>query len=137
MAESEKAREGGAAGEGAVAKPKKSSQSKTGQSARKAPRKRASRKSKQLPPFNVVLLDDNHHTVDYVVEMLRKLFGHPEERGIQLAQEVDTEGRVIVLTTHKELAELKRDQIHSFGADWRIEICAGSMNAIIEPAQPK
>ena len=137
MSESEKAREGGGAGEGAVAKPKKSSKSKSEPPAGKAVRKRPSRKTKQLPPFNVVLLDDNHHTIDYVVEMLRKLFGHPEERGIQLAQEVDTEGRVVVLTTHKELAELKRDQIHSFGADWRIENCAGSMNAIIEPAQSK
>jgi len=132
MSDSEKARE--SAAEGAVAKPKKSSKPRGQSQAKKAVRTRTRRKFKQLPPFHVVLLDDNHHTYAYVVEMLRKVFGHPEERGVQLAQEVDTQGRVIVLTTHKELAELKRDQIHGFGADWRLENSAGSMNAIIEPA---
>ena len=28
------------------------------------------------PLFNVVLLDDNEHTYDYVIEMLQKLFLH-------------------------------------------------------------
>jgi len=31
-----------------------------------------------------------------------------------------------VLTTTLEHAELKREQIHAFGPDWRIEVCAGS-----------
>ena len=131
MSDSEKAREGG--GEGAVAKPKRATK-KAQPDTKKSVRTRTRRKFKQLPPFHVVLLDDNHHTYAYVVEMLRKIFGHPEERGVQLTQEMDTQGRVIVLTTHKELAELKRDQIHGFGADWRLENSAGSMNAIIEPA---
>jgi ATP-dependent Clp protease adaptor protein ClpS len=41
---------------------------------------------------------------------------------------------VIVLTTTKEHAELKRDQIHAFGPDKRIPRCAGAMSAVIEPA---
>jgi ATP-dependent Clp protease adaptor protein ClpS len=48
---------------------------------------------------------------------------------------VDATGRVIVLTTHREKAELKRDQIHAYGADFRIAACKGSMSAIIEPAE--
>ena len=96
---------------------------------------RTRRKSKQLPPYNVILLDDNFHTYAYVIEMLRKLFGHPDEKGTQLAREVDSSGRVIVMTTHKELAELKRDQIHAFGADWRLENSKGSMSSKIEPAK--
>jgi ATP-dependent Clp protease adaptor protein ClpS len=39
-----------------------------------------------------------------------------------------------VLTTHKELAELKRDQILAYGADPRMEESKGSMRAIVEPA---
>ena len=31
--------------------------------------------------------------------MLLELFGYPVEKGYQLAQEVDNQGRVIVLTT--------------------------------------
>jgi ATP-dependent Clp protease adaptor protein ClpS len=92
-------------------------------------------RNQKLPPFNVVLLDDDHHTYDYVVMMLRRVFGHPEPRGYQLARQVDSQGRAIVMTTHRELAELKRDQILSFGADPRIASSAGSMSAIIEPAQ--
>lgn len=88
-----------------------------------------------LPPFNVVLLDDNDHSYDYVIEMLMKVFGHGQERAYQMACEVDRAGRVIVDTTTKERAELKRDQIHSYGADWRINHCRGSMSAIVEPAE--
>jgi ATP-dependent Clp protease adaptor protein ClpS len=47
---------------------------------------------------------------------------------------VDTSGRVILLTTTKEHAELKRDLIHAFGPDPLIPRCKGSMSATIEPA---
>ena len=90
--------------------------------------------TQQLPPFHVILLDDDDHTYEYVVMMLRRIFGHPEPRGMQLARQVDQSGRAIVLTTHRELAELKRDQILSFGADPRIQASRGSMSAVIEPA---
>ena len=40
---------------------------------------------------------------------------------------------MIVLTTTKEHAELKRDQIHAFGADRLIARSKGSMSASIEP----
>ncbi|MBI3468386.1 MAG: ATP-dependent Clp protease adaptor ClpS [Planctomycetes bacterium] len=87
------------------------------------------------PPYHVVLLNDDDHTYEYVIDMLRKLFGYPPEKGFQLAKEVDTSGRVIVDTTTKERAELKRDQIHAFGRDPRLPRCQGSMSATIEPAE--
>lgn len=93
------------------------------------------RKPKILPPYHVVLIDDNDHTYDYVIEMLRKLFGHPLEQAYLMACEVDTTGRVIVDTTTKERAELKRDQIHAYGPDRRLQRCQGSMSAVIEPAE--
>lgn len=99
----------------------------------KAPPRTATRSKKQ-PPYHVILFDDDDHTYDYVIGMLRKLFGYVEERAFQLANEVDTSGRVILDTTTLERAELKRDQIIAFGRDWRLPRCAGSMSAIIEPA---
>ena len=93
-----------------------------------------SRKPRRLPPYNVVLLNDDEHTYGYVVEMLKALFGYPENKGFKLAEQVDRAGRVVVLTTTKEHAELKRDQIHGYGRDRRIAACAGSMSARIEPA---
>jgi len=89
---------------------------------------------RRQPPFNVILLNDDDHTFDYVIEMLQALFGHPPEKGYQLAEEVHTRGRAIVLTTTLEHAELKRDQIHAYGKDSRVRRCAGSMSATIEPA---
>lgn len=98
------------------------------------PAPRRVRRPEQQPPYHVILLDDDDHTYEYVIGMLRKLFGYTNERAFQLASEVDSTGRVIVDTTTMERAELKRDQILSFGRDWRIARCQGSMNACIEPA---
>lgn len=92
-------------------------------------------KPKTAPLWHVILMDDDDHTYAYVIEMLSKLFGHPVERAYALACEVDLTGRVIVDTTHLERAELKQEQIHAYGPDWRIENCAGSMTASIEPAE--
>ena len=88
-----------------------------------------------IPRYHVILLDDDDHTYDYVIEMLIKLFRHTETAAFQMAREVDAAGRVIVDTTSQERAELKRDHIHAYGADWRIPHCKGSMSATIEPAE--
>src|SRR5882724_12004653 len=87
------------------------------------------------PPYHVVLLNDDDHTYEYVIEMLGKLFGHGREKAFLMAQEVDTTGRVIVWTGSLEQAEVKRDRIHGYGADWRIPRCKGSMSALVEPAE--
>ncbi len=72
---------------------------------------------KRQPRYNVILWNDDDHTYDYVIAMLMELFGYSMEKGFLMAKEVDTRGRVIVLTTTKEHAELKRDQIHAYGKD--------------------
>lgn len=92
-------------------------------------------KNKRQPPYHILLYDDDDHTYEYVIGMLRKLFGCGPEKAFELAEKVDETGRVIVDTTTLERAELKRDQIHSFGRDWRIDRCAGSMTSTIEPAE--
>lgn len=85
--------------------------------------------------WNVVLLDDQEHTYEYVMDMVQRLFGHPMERAYLVAKKVDADGRAVCMTTHRELAELKVEQIHSFGADVLIAGCKGAMTAIIEPAE--
>jgi len=89
----------------------------------------------RLPQYNVVLMNDEDHTHDYVVEMLQSIFAYPVETGFQLADEVDRRGRVVVFTAHREHAELKKEQIDEFGVDPRIEECRGSMTAVVEPAE--
>ena len=98
------------------------------------PKVKDKKQEKRQPPYNVVLLNDDDHSFEYVIHMLQVLFGHPPERGFQMANEVHTSGRVIVDTTTKERAELKQEQIHAFGPDPLIPRCQGSMSATIEPA---
>lgn len=91
------------------------------------------RKPKRQPRYHVILWDDDDHSYEYVIRMMQTLFGHQFEMSYQLAKEVDSSGRVICLTTTKEHAELKMEQIHSFGKDDLIPRCKGSMSASIEP----
>ena len=90
--------------------------------------------TKRQPPYHVILWNDDDHTYEYVIKMLMELFGYPPEKGFLMAEEVDAQGRVVVLTTAREHAELKRDQIHAYGKDALIAACKGSMRASIEPA---
>ena len=92
------------------------------------------REEKLVPLFNVVLLDDDDHTYDYVVEMLQHLFLMSEAEAFRHAVEVDTASRTIVITCEMAHAEFARDQIHAYGADWRMARSKGSMSAVIEPA---
>jgi ATP-dependent Clp protease adaptor protein ClpS len=98
-------------------------------------RERQDAQPERQPPYNVVLWDDNDHTYGYVIVMLMELFGYPAEKGFQLAKTVDTQGRAIVVTTTREHAELKRDQIHAYGKDASIGNCKGSMWATVEAVE--
>jgi len=69
------------------------------------------------PPYHVILHDDDKHSHTYVVFMLSDIFGYDREAGFQLACLVHESGRAIVATCHKELAELRVDQIHEYVHD--------------------
>ena len=99
--------------------------------------KKTGRKTKprRQPRYQVILWNDEAHTYEYVILMLMELFGHSPEKGFRLAKDVDLLGRAVVLTTTLEHAELKRDQIHSYGSDSLIKDCNGSMWSTIEPLE--
>jgi len=92
------------------------------------------KKTKRQPPYNVILMNDEFHTVEYVVALCQKIFGFPAEKGLQKAKEVHKQGRSILWTGAFELAELKQEQIHSVGKDPQVKNCKGSMTAVLEPA---
>ncbi len=94
------------------------------------------RESPSLAPvFHLVLLDDDDHTYEYVVEMLGKIFGYAVEKAFALACAVDSTGRAIVETGGREQVTRHQHQIHSYGADRRIPRCKGSMSAVVELAE--
>jgi ATP-dependent Clp protease adaptor protein ClpS len=90
--------------------------------------------TRRLPPYNVVILNDEEHTFPYVIELLIKLFRHPLPKAEELTLRIHTAGRAIVYTTHKELAELKRDQVIAYGPDPRMKISKGPLRCYVEPA---
>jgi ATP-dependent Clp protease adaptor protein ClpS len=87
-----------------------------------------------VPLYHVVLLDDNDHTYDYVIEMLHKLFIFSLDQAFRHAEEVDRCGRTILITCELPAAEFARDQIHAYGPDWRLARSKRSMRAVVEPA---
>jgi ATP-dependent Clp protease adaptor protein ClpS len=84
--------------------------------------------------WRLVLLDDDDHSYEYVIEMLGVIFGYGPEKAFALARLVDSHGRVTLLTGEKVECEAKQSQIHAYGADPRILASKGSMSAIVEQA---
>ena len=89
----------------------------------------------QLEKLNhVIILNDEEHTFDYVIEMLQAIFKMTYAAALSHTMEADATGSSIVLTTNLEEAEQKRDQVHAYGPDWRMPNSRGSVAALVEPA---
>ena len=93
---------------------------------------RASQPRRQ-PKYHVILWNDDDYSFWYVIAIMKALFHHAAEKGYEIAKQVHTAGKAIVLTTTGEHAELTRDQIHAYGKDALVARCAGSMSSSIEP----
>jgi ATP-dependent Clp protease adaptor protein ClpS len=90
--------------------------------------------NRRQPPYHVVILNDEEHTFDYVIDLLVKLFRHSLPTAQELTWRIHSTGRAVVYTTHKEKAELKRDQVLAWGPDPRMSISKGPLGCYIEPA---
>jgi ATP-dependent Clp protease adaptor protein ClpS len=84
--------------------------------------------------YHVIILNDDEHTFEYVIEMLQAVFRFPYATALAHTMEADSTGSSIVLTTNLEEAERKRDQVHAYGPDWRMPESRGSVAALVEPA---
>jgi len=99
-----------------------------------SPEKQTIERHSFSPLYNVVLLDDDDHTYDYVIEMLQKIFFFSQEQAFRHAEEVDHAGRTVVITCELPQAEFACAQIQGYGPDKRLARSKGSMSAILEPA---
>lgn len=75
-------------------------------------------KPKRLPPYAVIVLNDEHHTFNYVIEVLQRVCHHELEKAFQLTLQIHETGKAAVWTGQKEHAELKRDLIRGYGTDF-------------------
>ena len=87
----------------------------------------------RMPPHAVVLHNDDWNGADFVVAVLRKVFGYAEVKCVELMTEAHEEGRSVVWVGSLEVAELKAEQVHSCGADPRAKK-AQPLQATVEPA---
>jgi len=84
--------------------------------------------------YHVIILNDDEHSFEYVIEMLQAVFKIVYATALAHTVEADSTGSSIVLTTSLEEAEQKRDQVHAYGPDWRMPNSRGSVAALVEPA---
>jgi ATP-dependent Clp protease adaptor protein ClpS len=74
-------------------------------------------KTSRQPPYAVILHNDDVNGMDFVIAVLRKVFGYTVEKCVELMLHAHKTGRSVVWVGALEVAELKADQIHSCGAD--------------------
>lgn len=86
--------------------------------------------------YHVIILNDEEHTIEYVVEMLQAVVGLSASQALACTLEADSIGSSIVRTCALEEAEAKRDLIHAYGPDWRLPHSRGPVAALVEPAAP-
>lgn len=92
------------------------------------------KKPKRQPPYAVIIENDDHHTFEYVIEILLKIFNKNKEDALQMTLDIHTKGRKHVWTGTKELAELKVEQVKKFGNDmYAEEPVEYSLNCYMEP----
>ncbi len=91
-------------------------------------------KTHRLPPYHVILENDDHHTMEFVVDVLCKALGFTEQKAFLLMHEAHTKGRAVVWTGSKEVAELKAEQIQSFHEILPNGRKLGPLGVAIEPA---
>lgn len=98
------------------------------------PKTREATRTRRVPPYNVILENDDHHTFEFVVQVLCKALGCSPERSIQLTYEAHSTGRAVIWTGPKEVAELKVEQISTFHEVHPTGRKLGPLGCVIEPA---
>jgi ATP-dependent Clp protease adaptor protein ClpS len=82
------------------------------------------RRSQVLPPWNVLLHNDDHNDMLHVVlSLLKSVPKLSRARAVEIMLEAHTRGKALVITCPLELAELYRDRLQSFGLTATIEKC--------------
>ena len=77
---------------------------------------------KILRQYNVILHNDEHNSMDHVVESLRKAVpGMTLGKAVAIMWEAHTSGKALVISCPLELAELYQQRILSFGLTATIE----------------
>ncbi len=98
------------------------------------PKEREQTTTRRIPPYNVILENDDYHSFEFVIDVLQKVFGFNDQTAFQYTNEAHTQGRAVVWTGPKEVAELKIEQITSYHEIRSDGKKFGPLGCSIEPA---
>ncbi len=90
---------------------------------RAKPEAAVGRRTASIPPYKVLLHNDDKNTMEHVVESLMRVFGFEREKCERIMLEAHTGGVALCTVEPLEQAELHRDRLASF-----------SLTATVEPA---
>jgi ATP-dependent Clp protease adaptor protein ClpS len=92
-------------------------------------------RTRRVPPYHVILDNDDHHSMEFVVGVLCEVLGCPVEQAVQLMLEAHTSGRAVIWTGPREVAELKAEQVQTFHETReRDGARLGPLGCTVEPA---
>ena len=92
-------------------------------------------KIRQQPPYAVILHNDDDTSMQWVVHVLRKVFGYNETKCVEHMMEAHETGRSVVWVGALELAELKADQMVGCGADPSNPKAKEPIRVTVEPTE--
>jgi len=99
------------------------------------PKAKDATRTRHFPPFNVILENDDYHSVEFVIEVLRKVLGCSEQKAFLLMKQAHETGLSVVWTGTREVAELKAEQIQSFQELRAGGVKLGPLGVRVEPAE--
>lgn len=73
--------------------------------------------SRKLPIYKLILHNDDYNTFGFVIRILVQVIPCTTMKATWLALQAHYKGRTIIWSGNLEVAELKADQIKTFGAD--------------------
>ncbi|MCS7166680.1 MAG: ATP-dependent Clp protease adaptor ClpS [Gemmatales bacterium] len=90
-------------------------------SAQSLPKDQAHGRADRLPPYKLLLHNDNVNDMAYVVQTIQELTALSREEATQRMLEAHKNGVALLLITHKERAELYAEQFASKGLTVTVE----------------
>lgn len=86
-------------------------------------------------PYQVVVLNDDGHSLEYVIGVLVAAVGYTGEEAARLATAVHHRSRAVVAVAGPAVAGAIRDRIMAAGPDPRVRGSAGPMGVVVEAAE--
>lgn len=93
-------------------------------STRVLPQTRTDAQTRVEPRWKVVLHNDDVTTMEFVVDLLVRLFRKEHADAVKLMLEIHYRGAAVIEWTHRERAELYVEQVRSLARAQRFPLCA-------------